>query len=93
MAKPLGALRKRDRQALRRRERNRACKSRLRSALRDARAALSAGDAEAAVKVASACRLAQKIASKGVIHRNKAARLARRLHRRLGAVEAPIPGS
>lgn len=79
MAKPLGALSKRDRQALARRERCRAAKSRLRSSIRDAREAIGAGAEDAPAKVAVACRLAQTTASKGVIHKNRAARVASRL--------------
>lgn len=83
MAKPFGALKKRDRQALRRRERNRAYKSRLKTAVRHAREAIEAGSDDASEAVGAACRLAQKIAGKGVIHRNRAARVASRLNSRL----------
>ncbi|MCH7493668.1 30S ribosomal protein S20 [bacterium] len=79
MAKPLGALSKRDLQALARRERGRAAKSRLRSAVRAAREATAAGAKDAPAKVKSACWLAQRTASKGIIHKNRAARVASRL--------------
>ena len=55
-------------------DRNRALKSELRTAVREARKAIAAGDKEAAqVKVAAANRKLDKAVSKGVIHRNQAA--------------------
>ncbi|KAA6433878.1 30S ribosomal protein S20 [Agrococcus sediminis] len=54
--------------------RNRAVKSELKTAVREARKAIAAGDKEAAqVKVAAANRKLDKAVSKGVIHRNQAA--------------------
>jgi small subunit ribosomal protein S20 len=55
-------------------ERNRAVKSELKTSVRQAREAISAGDkdkAQAAVKVAS--RKLDKAVSKGVIHKNQGA--------------------
>lgn len=55
-------------------ERNRAVKSELRTAVRQAREAIAAGDKEAAeLKVRAANRKLDKAVSKGVIHRNNAA--------------------
>lgn len=71
---------KRHRQSLVRRERNRAAKSQLRGALRKAREAVQSGkldDAQALVR--STGRLLDKIASKGIIHVNKASRLKSRM--------------
>jgi small subunit ribosomal protein S20 len=68
------------RQNLRRREHNRRLRTRLRSALRDIRAAIDGGDA---AKVKDALRdtisLVDKMASKGLIHRNTAGRYKSRL--------------
>ncbi len=56
------------------RQRNRACKSELKTAVRAAREAVAAGDAAAAyAKGLYACRLLDKAASKGIIHKNQAA--------------------
>ena len=56
------------------RQRNRACKSELKTAVRAAREAVAAGDATAAyAKALYACRLLDKAASKGIIHKNQAA--------------------
>ena len=56
------------------RQRNRACKSELKTAVRRVREAAEAGDKEAAEAAAqNACRLLDKAASKGIIHKNQAA--------------------
>ena len=56
------------------RMRNKAVKSELKTAVRRVREAVAAGDAEAAQVAANkACRLLDKAASKGVIHKNQAA--------------------
>lgn len=78
---------KRNRQRIVRTARNRTVRSALRTRLRNARAALESGvkaDAEAATynaKIALA-----KAASKGVIHRNTAARTTSRLDKALAAL-------
>jgi len=55
-------------------ERNRAVKSELKTAVRDARKAVKAGDKEQATQaVAAASRKLDKAVSKGVIHKNQAA--------------------
>jgi small subunit ribosomal protein S20 len=72
------------RQSLKNRERNRQYRSRLRAALKDIRAAIDGKDltaAKAALK--ETVSLVDKMASKGVIHRNAAGRYKSRLHRRL----------
>ena len=56
------------------RMRNRAIKSELKTAVRRVHEAVEAGDAELATEKARyACRLMDKAASKGVIHKNQAA--------------------
>ena len=56
------------------RQRNRACKSELKTAVRRVREAAEAGDKAAAEAAAqNACRLLDKAASKGIIHKNQAA--------------------
>ena len=58
----------------RRRLRNKAVKSELRTAVRRFREAADAGDAAAATRaLRSASRMLDKAASKGVIHKNQAA--------------------
>ena len=68
------------RQNVERREHNRQMRSRLRGALRDIRAAIDAGDP---AKVKDALRntisLVDKMAGKGIIHRNAAGRYKSRL--------------
>ena len=81
-AKPSAA--KRARQAIKRRMRNRAYKSTLRNSLKQVTMAIEAGDKEAAqAALARACVRLDKTASKGVIHRNVAARSKSRLTRRV----------
>ena len=83
MATHASAL-KAHRQSLKNRERNRQYRSRLRSALKDIRAALDGKDltaAKAALK--ETVSLVDKMASKGIIHRNAAGRYKSRLHHRL----------
>jgi len=81
-AKPSAA--KRARQALTRRARNRVNKSTLHSAVKKVDAALAAGDKKAAESaLAAACARLDKTASKGVIHRNAAARSKSRLTHRV----------
>jgi small subunit ribosomal protein S20 len=75
---------KRARQRVKRTTRNRLLLGSLRSNLKRARAVIGAGNTnDAASLVAAATRAAARAASKGVIHRNAAARLASRLQRAL----------
>jgi small subunit ribosomal protein S20 len=74
------SAKKRHRQSLIRRDRNRAAKSQLRGALRKTREAVQAGQIdEAQALVFSTGRMLDKIAAKGIIHSNKASRLKSRL--------------
>jgi small subunit ribosomal protein S20 len=72
------------RQNIQRRERNRQFRTRLRSALRDIRAAIDAGSPD---EVKDALRqtisLVDKMAGKGLIHRNTAGRYKSRLAARV----------
>jgi small subunit ribosomal protein S20 len=72
------------RQNIQRRERNRQLRTRLRSALRDIRAAIDGGNPD---DVKDALRqtisLVDKMAGKGLIHRNTAGRYKSRLAARL----------
>jgi small subunit ribosomal protein S20 len=76
---------KRHRQSLKRQERNRAVKSRVRNAVKVASDAISTGDSSAAEKLRQAASALQKAAGKGTLHRNTArrqiARLSSRLHK------------
>ncbi len=72
---------KRARQNRRRRDRNRHDRSRLRSALKKARQAESPDAARTATTEAES--LLDRLARKGVIHRNAAARYKARLHARV----------
>jgi small subunit ribosomal protein S20 len=73
---------KRMRQSERRRLRNRAMRSKLRGAIKTARAAEGAGKPAA---VHEAIRALDRAVSKGVVHRNTAARKKSALARRLVA--------
>ena len=65
---------KRNKQNEKRRERNKAVKSGLKTAVRKFREAAEAGDKETATALArDAARKLDKAASKGVIHKNQAA--------------------
>lgn len=77
------------RQNIERRERNRQMRTRLRRALRDIRAALDTGDA-ASVKDAlrTTISLVDKMAGKGLIHRNTAGRYKSRLATRISKKSA-----
>jgi len=72
---------KRHRQSVKRAERNRVVRSRVRTAVKRARVAIDSGEAGAAGAVATASRDLDKAATKGVIHRNNASRRKARLAR------------
>ena len=85
MASHASAL-KAHRQSLKNREHNRQFRSRLRGALKSIRAAIDGNDiaaAKAALK--ETISLIDKMASKGIIHRNAAGRYKSRLSSRLAA--------
>ena len=74
------------RQSERRRQRNRTVRSKLRSAVKLGRTALGEKSAAARESVSEAIRTLDKAVSKGVIHRNTAARKKSALARRLAAL-------
>ena len=74
------------RQNEKRRLRNRAVRSRVRTAVRMARAALSEKSRDVGIVVAGAIRSLDKAVTKGVIHRNTAARTKSALARRLATL-------
>ena len=84
MANTSSAL-KRMRQSERRRVRNRTVRSKVRTAVKTARTSLGTGEARAAV--AEAIRTLDKAVTKGVIHRNTAARKKSALARKLAAAK------
>ena len=84
---------KRHRQSLKRNERNRAIKTRVRTAVKGAIEAISGSDPQAAItELRTATKLLSQAASKGTIHRNtasrKTARLARKLYLKHAAAKA-----
>ena len=84
---------KRHRQSEKRRARNRTIRSRLRHIVREVRIALSAGNADAAAKsLAHATRALDKAVTKGVLHRNNAARKIARLTRAVTQLRAGATG-
>ena len=86
MANTASAL-KRVRQNERRRVRNRTVRSQVRTAVKTARTALGTGGADARTVVGDAIRALDKAVTKGVIHRNTAARKKSALARRLTAAK------
>jgi small subunit ribosomal protein S20 len=74
------------RQSLKHREHNRQFRSRLRTALKSVRTAIDGNDLAAAKSaLRQAISLIDKMASKGIIHRNAAGRYKSRLAGRLSA--------
>ena len=77
------------RQNIKRREHNRELRSKLRTGLKAIRKALDADDIEGAKKQLTATQsLVDKMAAKGIIHRNTAARYKSRLGARVSAPKA-----
>ena len=74
---------KRIRTSEKRRQRNRTVRSRMRSALKTARTAVTTAGGDARTAVLQAIRTLDKAVTKGVIHRNTAARKKSALARRL----------
>jgi len=79
---------KRNKQNQKRRMRNRVYRGTARTYVRKAEAAIKVGDAQASQEeVLKAIRALDKAASKGVIHKNNAARRKSRLVKKLNAME------
>jgi small subunit ribosomal protein S20 len=84
---------KRHRRSLKRKLRNRAVKTHVHSAVKGTQEALSAGNAEQAGQaLREAMKVLGKAATKGVIHRNTAARKISRLARQLNRVKTQAAG-
>ena len=80
---------KRHRQSERRRLRNHSIKTRLRRLVREVRTAVAARDGNAAAQTfAEATRALDKAVTKGVLHRNNAARKIGRLARAVNQLRA-----
>ena len=80
---------KRIRQNEKRRSRNRVRKSRVKTQNRRFREALTAGDTDQAeAELRKAVKLVDQVSSKGVIHKNTAARIKSRLQRRMNRLAA-----
>ena len=78
---------KRNKQNLKRHERNKAVKSELKTAVRKFREAADAGDKDAAIEAGrAAARKLDKAASKGVIHKNQAANRKSSIGKRAAAL-------
>jgi len=74
------------RQSLKNRERNRQYRARLRNALRTVRGAIAGNDLNAAkTALKESISLIDRMASKGIIHRNAAGRYKSRLAHRVAA--------
>jgi len=81
------SAKKRIRQNIKRRSRNRWRKQRIKEAVKAFEEAVVAGDAEAAAKQLQVCyKQLDQVAAKGTIHKNAAARRKARLARRLSAI-------
>ena len=86
MAKRTKSALKANRQNITRREHNRQLRSRLRTALKAIRASIDAKDLDAAKQALTATvSLVDKMATKGIIHRNTAGRYKSRLSARVRA--------
>ncbi len=84
MAKRNVSALKAHRQNVKRREQNRQQRSELRTALKKIRGAIDAKDLDGARKALSATvSIVDKMAKKGIIHRNTAARYKSRISKRL----------
>lgn len=81
------ATKKDVRQAAKRRDRNRYYGKTTRNAIRDIKAVKDSG--EAATQLPSVESMIDKLAKRGIIHKNKAANLKSKLARRIKAAAAP----
>ncbi len=83
------SAKKRVRQSLRRRDRNRAHRSEVRSEIKKLRQAVASGDAEVAKELLPATLgIIDRTAKKGGIHRNTADRTKARLTRAVAGIQA-----
>ena len=79
---------KRNRQNQKRHDRNKAVRSELKTRVKRAVAAAEQGDEKAAEIATSAVKRLDKAASKGIIHKNAAARRKSRLQKRINRATA-----
>jgi small subunit ribosomal protein S20 len=83
--KKVSSAEKAHRQSIKRREHNRALRSRLRTALKSIRSAIDQNDLEAAKsRLNDTVSLVDKMANKGIIHKNTAGRYKSRIAKGLG---------
>jgi small subunit ribosomal protein S20 len=84
---------KRHRQSLKRRSRNQAVKSQLRTLVKKVREAIEQKDAgRATTELRVAARALDKAVTKGVVHRNNASRRLARLARRVNQLQGAQAG-
>jgi small subunit ribosomal protein S20 len=83
---------KRNKQNAARHERNKAVRSELKTRVKNAVTAQTAGADEAAANAVLAQKRLDKAAAKGVIHKNAAARRNSRLAKKLNALKASAEG-
>ena len=89
MAKRTKSALKANRQNVKRREHNRQMRSKLRSALKAIRASLEAKDLTGAkAALSQTVSIVDKMASKGIIHRNTAGRYKSRISSRMSKASA-----
>ncbi len=89
MAKRTKSALKANRQNIKRREQNRQMRSKLRTSLKAIRASLDAEDVEGAkTALSQTVSMVDKMATKGIIHRNTAGRYKSRLSARLTKASA-----
>ena len=89
MAKRTKSALKANRQNIKRREHNRQMRSRLRTALKSIRASLDAEDLDGAkAALRATVSIVDKMATKGIIHRNTAGRYKSRLGARVSKASA-----
>lgn len=89
MAKRTKSALKANRQNVKRREHNRQMRTKLRSALKGIRASLDAKDLTAAkAALSQTVSIVDKMATKGIIHRNTAGRYKSRISSRLAKATA-----
>ncbi len=88
------SAKKRVRQNARRRARNRARKDVLKDVIKSFTAAITGGDvSKAETELRTATRRISKVAAKGTIHKNTAARKRSRLTKQLNAAKAKAVGT
>jgi small subunit ribosomal protein S20 len=84
--KKVSSAEKAHRQSVKRREQNRQQRSRLRTALKAIRASLDDGDVDSAkARLTETFSLVDKMANKGIIHKNTAGRYKSRLVKRVSS--------